>query len=199
MVISGKEDRFSGGADLDDLNGTIDDLLFDDELGLLTEQIQKSSLRIAAAVEGVCFGAAIDLAWACDMQVVSTTARFALPAVQIGILYNPISLARLHARIGSFLLRRLLILGEEVSGDDLGAAGVADAVAPGSAVQAAVDRLTGGPAASDALRTTKAVLASLDVGDFDPESWQQRRGELLASPGRSEVLQATKLRVKRNL
>ncbi|SVE50822.1 uncharacterized protein METZ01_LOCUS503676, partial [marine metagenome] len=53
VVISGKEDRFSGGADLDDLNGTIDDLLFDDELGLLTEQIQKSSLRSAAAVEGV--------------------------------------------------------------------------------------------------------------------------------------------------
>jgi len=192
LVITGEGGRFSAGADLNDLTGTIDDLQFDEEMEQLTAAIKQSSMPVAAAIEGVCFGAAIDLAWACDLQVVATDARFGLPAVRIGLLYNPSSLARLHARLGAVVLRRILVLGEVILGEDLGRAGVAVAVVPGSCLDAALERLSDALTAGSALQVTKSLLRSLDLGGFDPAAWEQQRFELLAFPGREETLRAAK-------
>ena len=49
LVITGEGGRFSAGADLNDLTGTIDDLQFDEEMEQLTAAIQQSSMPVAAA------------------------------------------------------------------------------------------------------------------------------------------------------
>ena len=190
VMITGGAGCFSAGADLFELNGTIDDLTFDDELERLCRRLAHSPLPIVAAVEGACHGAAIDLAWACDAVVVSAQARFALPAISLGILYNPASVARLHARLGSSTLRRLMVLRQELPGDELGA-GAAVVVRAGTAVDVAKHLLRAPAPHSEASAVTKALLASLDAGlEHAPAVWQERREALLASPERRRALEA---------
>ncbi len=195
LVLTGSGGRFSAGADLEHLSGTIDDLGFDDDLEAFTAAIGMSPVVVIAAVEGFCFGAAVDLAWSCDAVAVASNTRIALPATRIGLLYNPISLKRLHARLGSSVVRRLVVVGEELSGTVVGATGAAIAVEPGSAVQTAVG-LGRGVGADDATTSTKAAFAALDSGDFDPRAWQTVREELLSSPSRLDALNKRKTDVK---
>lgn len=195
VVIAGEGDGFSAGADLDELTGSIDDLDFDDQMEALTRQIQQSPMAVVAAIEGVCFGAAIDLAWSCDAVVIARDARVALPAARYGILYNPVALARLHARLGSAVLRRLVVATEEMSGELIGATGAALVVEPGTAVESAVELLKGGGVPA-ALAATKELLAALDAADVDLTEWQEIRRTLLSAPERLDALLARKKELK---
>ncbi len=195
LVLTGSGGRFSAGADFSQLTGTIEDLTFDDELESLATAIAMSPVVVVAAVEGSCFGAAVDLAWSCDSVAVATNTRIALPATQVGLLYNPQSLARLHARMGPSVLRRLVVVGEELSGAIVGAAGAALAVDPGTALETAI-RLGQGVGTAEATTITKAAFAALDSGHFDPPAWQRQREDLLSSPSRFDALTKRKNDVK---
>ena len=197
LIITGDVRRFSAGADLSELNGTIDDLGFDDELERLCRRLVHSPLPVVAAVEGACHGAGVDLAWACDAVVISAEARLALPATSLGILYNPVSVGRLHARLGSSTLRRLMVLGQAMRGQDL-PPGSAIVVREGAAVETAKRLLPAAPANS-ATATTKALLASLDRGaGIDPAAWQSRREALLASPQRRAALESRRTSITKD-
>ena len=190
LLLTGGPERFSAGADLSEFNGTIDDLGFDDALERLCRRLTLSPLPVVAAVEGACFGAAVDLAWACDAVVVSDEARLGVPSTSLGILYNPSSIARLHARLGSPTLRRLMVLQQELSGRDL-PGGAAMVVSAGTTAETAKRLLGAISADSAATGTTKALLASLDSGEeFDPAVWQPAREARLASPARRAALEA---------
>ncbi len=190
MLLTGGSERFSAGADLSELNGTIEDLEFDDELEALCRRLTLSPVPVIAAVEGACYGAAVDLAWSCDAVVISEEARLALPAAGLGILYNPSSLARLHARLGSPTLRRLIVLQQELSGRQL-PPGAAMVVRPGTTVEAGKSLLRARAFDTAATAATKALLASLDSGEeFDAAVWQPEREALVASRARRAALEA---------
>ena len=190
LLLTGGPRTFSAGADLSELTGTADDLGFDDELERLCRRLTLSPLPVVAAVEGPCYGAALDLAWACDIVVVSNEARLALPSTRLGILYNPSSTARLHARLGSPTVRRLMVLQQELPGREL-PPGAAVVVRAGTTVETARSLLEAHSADPEATAATKALLASLDRGEgFDPAEWQPQRNALLASPARRNALEA---------
>ncbi|MYB03807.1 MAG: enoyl-CoA hydratase/isomerase family protein [Acidimicrobiaceae bacterium] len=198
VLLTGGIERFSAGADLSELNGTVDDLGFDDELERLCRRLTLSPLPVVAAVEGACYGAAVDLAWACDAVVVSTEARIGLPSTSLGILYNPTSVARLHARLGSPTVRRLMVLQQELSGREL-PPGTAMVVPAGTTIETARSLLRACSVDSGATAATKALLASLDLGEeFDPVAWQPEREARLASPTRRAALEARRATFSRD-
>ena len=197
VVITGGSTRFSAGADLAAFVGSVEDLEFDDELERLTHRIIHSPLPVVAAVEGACYGAAVDLAWACDEVVVSEEARLALPATGLGILYNPVSVARLHSRLGSQVVRRLMVLHQVLAGRDL-PPGSAVMAQPGAAVETAVRLVQAVSADHGATAATKALLASLDShAGFDPARWQAEREALLVSPARRKALETRRASIRR--
>ena len=197
VVITGGSRRFSAGADLAAFTGSLEDLEFDDEMERLCRRITHSPLPVVAAVEGACYGAAVDLAWACDAAVVSEGARLALPSTRLGILYNPVSVARLHSRLGSSVVRRLMVLQQELAGRDL-PPGSAIVTQPGTTVETAVRLVQAVSADRGATATTKAVVASLDSSaGFDPGLWQTEREALLASPARREALETHRTSIRR--
>ena len=123
-------------------------------------------------------------------MVISDEARLAVPSVRLGILYNPSSLARLHARLGSQTVRRLIVLQQELSSWQL-PPGAAMIVRAGTTVDSAKGLLATHDADSAATAATKALLASLDSGEeFDAADWQSEREALLASPARRAALEA---------
>ena len=197
VVITGASGRFSAGADLAAFTGSIEDIGFDDELERLSGRITHGPLPVVAAVEGACYGGALDLAWACDAVVVSEEARLALPSTRLGILYNPVSVARLHSRLGSSLVRRLMVLQQVVAGRDL-PPGSAIVVKPGAAVETALRFVQAVSADRDATAATKALLASLDSqAGFDPARWQAEREALLATPARREALESRRASIRK--
>ncbi len=198
VLLTGGPERFSAGADLYELNGTIDDLGFDDALEGLCRRLTLSPLPIVAAVEGACYGAAIDLAWACDAVVMSDEALLGLPSTSLGILYNPSSVARLHARLGSPTMRRLIVLQQALSGREL-PPGTAMVVRAGTTVETAKSLLRTHRGDRATAAATKALLASLDSGEaFDAATWQPEREARLVSPARQAALEAHKARISKD-
>ena len=94
VVLRGAGDAFSGGVDLANLSGTIDDLTVDDTIEKVVAVIADLPMPVIAAVEGPCVGGALDLALACDGIVAGEDAFFEIPAARLGLLYNPTAIGR---------------------------------------------------------------------------------------------------------
>jgi enoyl-CoA hydratase/carnithine racemase len=194
IVLRGAGEAFSGGVDLADLRGTLDDLAVDDAIEKVVAAIGDLPIPVIAAVEGPCIGGALDLALACDGIVAGADAFFAIPATRLGLLYNPTAICRMHRRVGGAALRRVLLLGERLDAVAAKEAGLVAAVAAkGEAAVAAhcmVQRAAGG--SLPAFAATKGVLAAIEDGSYDANHWLAIRREILGSPERHAAIAAAK-------
>jgi enoyl-CoA hydratase/carnithine racemase len=193
VVIAGAGPAFSSGADLADLEGNVSDEEFDAEMSGLTGALRESALISFAAINGACVGAGLDLALACDFRVAAPDAFFALPAVRMGILYNPQRLAQILPMLSHAAASRLLLLAERLDRDEARAGGivthVSDRSGDNAVIEAALD-LAAVAAALPALAqgAAKAFTTSFMGPDFKASDWQAKRLELLASEERREAL-----------
>lgn len=190
LVIAGEGPAFSAGADFADLEGDASDAAFDAAMSGLTAALHDSPVISFAAIDGACVGAGLDLALACDFRVAGSDAGFSLPAVRMGILYNPQRLAQILPMLGHAAALRLLLLAERLDRDEALAGGiVTHAAATGEALTTAV-ALAGRAAAlpSRAQAAAKGFVAAFHAADFRAADWQARRMELLASDERAEAL-----------
>jgi len=193
VVLTAAGASFSAGADLGELTGTSADLAFDDLLAEVTTAIRQAPVPVVAAIEGACVGAAVDLAMACDVRIASETAFFGVPAVRLGLLYNPDSLVRLREALPSQTSARLLLLGERIGGHDAVAAGLACCCVPaGTALERAHALAADAPTTSrEAMCATKALL----TGEADAAGSRAVRMRLLDSPERLRAVTAAKQRL----
>lgn len=198
VVLTGTDASFSAGADLDELTGTGADVAIDVATGEATRALQSCPLPVVAAIEGACVGAAVDLALSCDVRVVAADGYFAVPAVALGILYNPAALERMAGRVRYETLARLLLLGERIGGEEAVVAGLACRAVPSGAALteslALARRAARG--VSEAGAATKAVLTALAAGRFDPADWEEARHALLDSDARAERVRAAQDRLR---
>lgn len=197
IILTGAGGCFSAGADITELEGTSADLSFDDTLETLVADMHRSPMLSIAAIEGPCMGAALDLALACDVRVSSTTAACELPALRLGFLYNPASLARVRGRLSQAAAARLLLLCERIEGHDTLAAGIATHVCDdGQALVSAKSvAQRWGAASYRAASATKHLLLALERGALDLAAWNAVRMELLSSPERRAAVSAAKARM----
>ena len=190
LVLTGSGGVFSAGADLTEREGTAADVAIDDAVSATAETLLSLRIPVLAAVEGPCVGAAVDLALACDVIVASDSAWFAVPAVKLGLLYNPAAVHRWYKRVPGATLRRLLLFDERIEGESALTAGLVDRVAPSGTAVAECVRLAARAVPGDALAATRALLRSLDAGSFAESDWQGVRRDLLASDERRAALAA---------
>lgn len=201
IVLEGAGDCFSAGADLDELDGTLDDLTMDDAVAAAANALRTVSVPVVAAIEGPCVGAAVELAMACDVRVASSSAFFEVPAVRLGILYNPAAVARLHRQLPPHTLTRLLLLGERLDAEALAASGVV--AAPATAQGRARDRACelarlGPPGPWPAAQATKRLLVALSAGPATGiptlAAFEADRRRLAVSEDRAAALAAARTR-----
>jgi 3-hydroxyacyl-CoA dehydrogenase len=84
IVVSGAHGTFSAGTDIEDFaSGLASQPPLTREL---QAQMERSPKPIVAAIEGVAYGAALELALACHWRVAATSARVALPEVKLGLI-----------------------------------------------------------------------------------------------------------------
>jgi 2-(1,2-epoxy-1,2-dihydrophenyl)acetyl-CoA isomerase len=190
VILTGRGSTFSTGADLSDLAGTVADVAYDDAVAAVSAALRQAPFPVVAAVEGRCLGAAVDVALSCDLLVAASDATFGIPATRLGILYAPTALARLRRRCGSSAVRRLVLFGEQISGDEAHTIGLVDVVSPpGDAVSRANAAALGAAAAvPGAVTATKHLLAALDDGSGDAADLDETRRALLGSPQRRAAI-----------
>jgi enoyl-CoA hydratase/carnithine racemase len=190
VVVSGRGDTFSAGADFRDLTGTAADQQYDDDVAVVTGAIRELPRVVIAALEGACIGAAADLALSCDLRVAAHGSYLQVPAVRLGLLYNPEAVDALRRSYPRDAVRRLLLLGERLDAEAALEAGLVSYVVPrGESVKRANDLLSGtAPEHLQAVAATKALLAAQESGNADPVHWAERRRRLLDSPTRKAAV-----------
>jgi enoyl-CoA hydratase/carnithine racemase len=156
--------------------------------------IRRLPIPVIAAIEGPCFGAAVELALACDVRVVGEGVRVGVPAVKLGILYRPDAIAEMLASVGRQTVARLLLLGERLDAEQALAAGFAARVVPaGHALDEALTLAEGAVGVSpEALAATKGVIAEIVSQHPDLRVWEERRLALLGSDVRHDSLDAAR-------
>lgn len=88
IIFTGKNDVFASGADLREIAKVSKDT--SREFALrgqnLMNKINESGKKTIAAVNGFCFGGALDLALSCHVRIASPDAIFSHPGVNLGII-----------------------------------------------------------------------------------------------------------------
>src|SRR6185503_11852081 len=88
LIFTGTADVFASGANIRELaNLSSTAALRFSQLGQrVFQRIADAQQRTVAAINGYCFGGALDLALACDVRVASSDALFSHPGARLGII-----------------------------------------------------------------------------------------------------------------
>ncbi len=90
--------------------------------------IDGSALPVIAAVNGAAFGAAFEIATACDFRLAVASARFVMPPARLGLLYSHTGLARFLHVVGLPATKRIFLAAEPVDAGAALALGLVQAV-----------------------------------------------------------------------
>jgi enoyl-CoA hydratase/carnithine racemase len=196
VILQGADGSFSVGVDLADVTGTPDDQEIDDQIERVNKLMQSLPVPCLAAIEGPCVGGAVTVALACDALVASENSFFEIPATRLGLLYNPDSVARLHARLGSATLTRLLLFGERLNAQTALQSGMVNWIVPdGSAYEKALEIISKVANSTKAVAATKSLIIALEHGQQNLSDWNKIRNEILGSAERKGAVEKAKKRL----
>ena len=106
------------------------------QLAQIMQAIRRSPVVTIAAVSGYCLGGAFELALACDLRVVNTTAAFGLPEIKVGVP-SVIDAALLPGFVGLSKAREMILTGDTYRLDQLAPHSIANVVTePGQLAEA---------------------------------------------------------------
>ena len=196
VILQGADGSFSVGVDLADVTGTPADQEIDDQIERVNKLMQSLPVPCLAAIEGPCVGGAVTVALACDALVASENSFFEIPATRLGLLYNPGSVAQLHARLGSATLTRLLLFGERLNAQTALQSGMVNWIVPdGSAYEKALEIISKVANSTKAVAATKSLIIALEHGQQNLSDWNEIRNEILGSAERKGAVEKAKKRL----
>ena len=120
LVLTGTGRGFIAGADINEYEG-VDQAAFDayQRLSRQTfDAMENLPMPTIAAVNGYAFGGGFELALCCDLIVASTSARFALPEVSLGLLPGGGGTQRLTRAIGKRAAKEMVMTGRRISPEE---------------------------------------------------------------------------------
>ena len=102
IIFTGKNDVFASGADLREIaeitSKTAEEFALRGQT--LMNKIANSKKLTIAAINGFCFGGALDLALSCDKRIAVPSAQFCHPGVGLGIITGWSGTQRLSRIVG---------------------------------------------------------------------------------------------------
>jgi len=110
------------------------------QLAGIMQAIRRSPVVTVAAISGYCLGGAFELALACDLRVVTTTAAFGLPEIKIGVP-SVSDAALLPGFVGLSKAREMILTGETYGLDQLPAHSIANVITQPGLLAEATERL----------------------------------------------------------
>jgi enoyl-CoA hydratase len=137
VILTGAGGRaFVAGADIAELArmDPLDAARLSREGQRVFERIERSSKPVIAAVGGYALGGGCELALACHLRIASTSARFGLPEVGLGIIPGYGGTVRLARAIGLGHATEMILTGEPIDAARAREIGLVSAVVDGDAL-----------------------------------------------------------------
>lgn len=132
IVITGSGGVFSAGADLEFVLGHLDDLAEVELLlaaaGELMQRIERHTLPVIAAVNGLAIAGGLELVLACDLVIAGSDAMLADGHATYGVFPAAGASVRLPRRIGATRAKSLLFTGRSASAEEMRELGVVNVV-----------------------------------------------------------------------
>ena len=130
LIFTGTDGVFASGADLREIAQVTAETAREFSLRgqNLMNKIASHSQTTIAAINGYCFGGALDLALACDRRIASPNALFSHPGVDLGIITGWSGTQRLPRLIGEAKALEMFMTARRVTGDEALQIGLVDAV-----------------------------------------------------------------------
>ncbi len=123
LIIRSAQKVFCAGADLalmrsrfETVKGRNQMIAMVRRIQALYARIERSNLVSIAEIGGAAMGGGLELALACDLRVISKTAKVGLPEAALGLLPGAGGTQRMTARCGDDTARRLILGAEVVDG-----------------------------------------------------------------------------------
>ncbi len=131
LVFTGENDVFASGADLREIADVTSEGAREFALRGQTLMSKIAAMRqmTVAAVNGFCFGGALDLALACRVRIASPNALFSHPGAGLGIITGWGGTQRLPRLIGEAATLEMLFTGKRVDADEALKIGLIDQIA----------------------------------------------------------------------
>ncbi|MEQ1645264.1 MAG: enoyl-CoA hydratase/isomerase family protein [Pyrinomonadaceae bacterium] len=130
VIFTGTGDVFAAGADLREIAGvTVDQAKVFAERGQRLMIAVEALPDTVAAINGFCFGGALDLALSCKRRIAVTTAEFCHPGVGLGIITGWGGTQRLPRLIGEAAALEMFMTARRVSAGDAFRIGLIDEIA----------------------------------------------------------------------
>ena len=192
LVLTGQGRAFCAGFNLDELNQAdaagSDPQAFERMVEALAAVPQPTVVRLNGGV----YGGATDLALACDFRLGVETLELRMPAVRLGLHYDPTGLQRAVAKLGLQAAKRLFLLGQPMDAAALLQMGWLDGAVAADALDTAVDGLVAALLAGAplALLGMKRSLDEIARGEFDLARLRAREAACAASADLREGMAA---------
>jgi len=166
LVLWGGDRLFSAGADVEELADSRRAPALLDAFRRACDSLVALPRATVAAVAGYALGGGLELALACDLRVVSQSARLGQPEILLGVVPGAGGTQRLARLVGPGRAKDLVLTGRQVAADEALRIGIADRVVPADVLIDAALALAGELAAGARLAqglAKSAIDAAFDV------------------------------------
>lgn len=132
VLIRGRDGMFCAGSDLGEWVGADLDSVEDSfaRMESAFRTIEQCSVPVIAEVRGTAAGAGCQLALACDMRFLASSARMGMPIARLGIKASPAFAARMMSLAGPATTRHMLYTGALYDASEAVRHGLADRWVP---------------------------------------------------------------------
>lgn len=131
IIFTGSRDVFASGADLREISRVTKETAREFAMRgqNLMRKISEAKQTTVAAVNGFCFGGALDLALACNRRIAAPNAQFCHPGANLGIITGWGGTQRLPGLIGETKALEMFLTAKKVSADEALRIGLIDEIA----------------------------------------------------------------------
>lgn len=163
LILTGEGESFCAGGDVVEFHRyqtKADGMQLASMMGAALNNLTQLPFPVIAAIEGIAIGGGAEIALACDLRVMSKTARFGFPQVNLALIPVWGGIGRLVSLVGYALAFRLLATGEMIEGLQALEMGLVSHLVPeGQSFETASElALKLSRLDQDALRALKALL-----------------------------------------
>lgn len=172
LVIRSSQRAFCAGADLSliqryfgEPDGTASMVAYVKTLHRLFRRVETLPAVTLAAVAGPALGGGLELTLACDLRIVTQSARLGLPEARVGMIPGAGGTQRLTRLCGQGTASRLILGGDVVDGAEAHRLGLAQWVVPDAELDAAIHAISeriGGLSRAALTASKDCILASFD-------------------------------------
>ncbi len=128
IIFTGEQDVFASGADLREIARVTGETAKEFALRGQSLMNKIANRNAIAAVNGFCFGGALDLALACKKRIAAPNAQFSHPGANLGIMTGWGGTQRLPRLVGQSVALEMFFTAKRVSADEALQIGLIDGI-----------------------------------------------------------------------